>query len=326
MARIRRWAERIDAWQQSRSWVAFPFAVAKKFSEDRGGSLAALVAYFGFFSLFPLLLVLVTAVGFAVRNDPSLQQRIIESALGQFPVVGTQIGRNVRALQGSVPLLAFGLVTALWSGMAVASAFHDAMDAVWDVPKRDRGGFGRRRLRQLAALVVVGLTLPASALLSGLGTSGRFEVLLRAGAFLGAVVVEVGVFAMGFRLLTAADVTWRQVAPGAILAGVTWVLLQSAGTYLVDRQIRGASDVYGFFAVVLGLLWWIYVGAQVALFAAEVNVVMARHLWPRRLVAPPTAPADRRSLSRQANETAAVEGQRVEVKFGDAGVGEPPPG
>lgn len=326
MDRIRRWAERIDAWQQSRSWAAFPFAVAKKFSEDRGGSLAALVAYFGFFSLFPLLLVLVTVVGFAVRDDPSLQQRIVDSALGQFPVVGTQIGKNVRALQGNVALLAFGLLSALWSGMAVASAFHDAMDEVWDVPRRDRGGFGKRRLRQLAALGVVGLTLPASTLLSGVGTSGGFEWLLRGAAFLGAVVVEVGVFAMAYRMLTAADVTWRQVAPGAILAGVTWVLLQSAGTYLVDRQIRGASDVYGFFAVVLGLLWWIYVGAQVALIAAEVNVVWSRRLWPRRMIAPPTSPADRCTLERQADETASVEGERVEVEFDDAGVKEPPPG
>jgi membrane protein len=324
--RLRREAERIDALQRSRTWLAFPFAVAKKFSEDRGGSLAALVAYFGFFSLFPLLLVLVTVVGFAVRDDPSLQQRIIGSALGQFPVVGTRLGQNVRALQGSLPLLVFGLVSALWSGMAVASAFHDAMDEMWDVPRRDRGGFAGRRLHQLAALIVVALTLPASTVLSGLGTSGRFAVLARAGAFLGAVAIEVVVFAVAFRVLTAADVSWRQVAPGAILAGVTWVLLQSAGTYLVDRQIRGASDVYGFFAVVLGLLWWIYLGAQVALVAAEVNVVWSRRLWPRRLMSPPTGPADRRSLSRQADETAAVEGERVDVEFDDAGVAGPPTG
>jgi YihY family inner membrane protein len=323
VGRIRRWTERIDDWQQRRTWRAFPFGVAKKFSDDRGGSLAALVAYFGFFSLFPLLLVFVTIVGFVVHDDPTLQQRIIASALDQFPVVGAQIGRNVRALQGSVPLLIFGLVTALWSGMAVVSAFENAMDEVWDVPRRDRGGFGPRRLRQLAALVVFGLTLPLSAVLSGLGTTGELAQVVRVLVFLGALGLQVGVFAMGFRMLTAADVSWRQVMPGAIIAGLAWVLLQSVGTFLVDRQIRRASDVYGFFAVVLGLLWWIYLGAQIAVIAAEVNVVLARRLWPRRMLVPPTGPADRRSLEGQVNETASVEGEHVDVRFGDDSVGRP---
>ncbi|HEY7401331.1 MAG TPA: YihY/virulence factor BrkB family protein [Actinomycetota bacterium] len=326
MKHLRRWTERLDAWQRSRPWRAFPYAVAKKFSEDRGGSLAALVAYYGFFSIFPLLLVLVTVLGFAIRNDPALQRRIIDSALAQFPVVGTQIGRNVHALEGSVPLLAFGLVTALWSGMAVVGGFQNAMDQVWDVPVRDRGSFATRRLRQLAALVAAGITLPVTASLAGFGMSGGAALPLRALALLGAVLLEVGIFATAFRLLTAADVTWRQVAPGAILAGFLWVALQGAGAYLVDRQIRGASDVYGFFAVVIGLLWWIYLGAQVAVLAAEVNVVWSRHLWPRRMVAPPTGPADRRSLEGQADEAAAIEGEHVRVDFGDERVARRPEG
>jgi YihY family inner membrane protein len=326
MGRLRRWADGIDDWQRARPWRAFPFAVAKKFSEDRGGSLAALVAYYGFFSLFPLLLVLVTVLGFAIRNDPALQHRIVDSALAQFPVVGTEIGRNVHALEGSVPLLAFGLVTALWSGMAVAGGFQDAMDQVWDVPVRDRGSFPARRLRQLVALVAAGLALPVTAALSGFGMSGDSALPLRAVALLGAVLLEVGIFATAFRLLTAANLTWRQVAPGAILAGIMWVGLQSVGAYLVDRQIRGASDVYGFFAVVIGLLWWIYLGAQVAVFAAEVNVVWSRHLWPRRMVTPPTGPADRRSLEGQADEADSIEGEDVRVDFTDEGVRRRPGG
>ena len=76
MNAIQRTLQRIDAFQQRRKWLAFPFAVVKKFGDDRAGNLAALIAYYGFFSLFPLLLVMVSVLGFILRGHPDLQSRI----------------------------------------------------------------------------------------------------------------------------------------------------------------------------------------------------------------------------------------------------------
>lgn len=110
--------------------------------------------------------------------------------------------------------------------------------------------------------------------------------------------------------------SWRDVLAGAVIAALVWAALLTVGTWFVDRQIRGASDVYGFFALVIGLLSWLYVGAQMTLLAAEVNVVRARRLWPRSLLPPSAGEPDRRSLAGQAAEQVGMPGQEVDVRFG----------
>ena len=70
---------------------------------------------------------------------------------------------------------------------------------------------------------------------------------------------------------------------GATASAIAWTALQSVGGTLVAHQLRHSSELYGFFAVVLGLIFWIYLSAQVVVYGAEINVVRARHLWPRSL-------------------------------------------
>ena len=289
--------------------------VVKKFSDDRAGSLAALIAYYGFFSLFPLLLALVTVTTFVIRGNTALQQRTLDSALSQFPIVGTKIGHNIHALQGSVPALVIGVGGAVWSGLAVVGAFRTAMDEIWNVPRRAGASFTARLWKGLVTLVALGTVIAISAFLAGLGTTSGAGAILRVVAFLAAGAIDVGLFALAFRLLTAADLSWRDVLPGALLAAAAWVGLQSVGVYLVDRQIRGASNVYGFFAIVIGLLSWIFLAVQIMLLCAEVNVVLKEHLWPRRLSVPPTTPADRRSLAGEVEEEEAASNEVVDVAF-----------
>src|SRR6266542_5843732 len=115
--------ESIDGYQQRRRWLAFPMAVVKKFGDDRAGNLAALIAYYGFFSLFPLLLVLVAVLGFILRGNATLQESIVNSALAQFPIIGDQIKTNVKALSGSAGVaLGIGTLVALWAGLGVTNA------------------------------------------------------------------------------------------------------------------------------------------------------------------------------------------------------------
>jgi YihY family inner membrane protein len=315
--RLKRVLRRIDEYQQRHAWLAFPFAVVKKFGDDRAGNLAALIAYYGFFSLFPLLLALVTILAFVLRAHPELQHRIVDSALAEFPIVGGHIRGNLHAIRGSGLLLVVSLLASLWSGLGVVRTSQGAMDDVWDVPRRERQGLVPSVLRAVALLVAFGIALAVTAGLSSLGGSsgGLLGPGLRVLAFVGTLALDLAIFLVAFRLLTVADVTWGDVFPGAAVAAVGWAALQMLGTFLVRRELNGATEVYGFFAIVIGLLWWIFLGAQLTLFAAEINVVRARRLWPRGLANPPLTPEDRQAMASYAREEERRPEESVDVRF-----------
>jgi membrane protein len=313
---------RLDDVQQRTPWLAFPIAVAKKFGEDRAGSHAALIAYYGFFSMFPLLLALVTVLGFLLANDPGLRKSIVDSALSSFPVIGAQIRENVHAIKGNGVMLALALGLALWTGLGVIRTAQVAMDDVWDVPKGDRRGFIAATFRALLLLTVFGAGLAASALLAGLSSSeGRFGVAAQVLAFAGTVALNAFLFTTAFRVLTTAEIGWRAVLPGGAVAAVGWALLQFLGAWLVQRQLAEATEVYGLFAAVIGLLSWIFIAAQLTLVAAEINVVRSRHLWPRALLPPPRTTSDVEAITRAAKEEERP-GQVVDVRLGETD-GEP---
>jgi YihY family inner membrane protein len=315
---VREILDRADRVQHRHPVLAVTVAVFKKFGDDRGGHWAALVAYYGFFSLFPLLLVFATLLAFVVRGNEDLQERILESALSQFPIIGEQIRQNLGALQGSIGPLVIGIVGAIWAGTGVILTLQSAMDELWDVPRRARPNFLKSRLRAFLALIVFGVATITASTLAALGaTGGSFGWALRILAIAGTFLLNAVVIGGAFRYLTVADVRWRQVVPGALLSAVTWMALLALGTWLVDRQLRGASELYGFFAIVLGLLSWLYIGAQIMLLSAELNVVLARGLWPRSLLPPPLTEPDRDVLSAQATEQAARQSQDLHVHFGE---------
>lgn len=313
--------EGIERAQRRRRWLAIPVAVVRKFGDDRGGQWAALIAFYGFFSLFPLLLVFVTVLGFAIEGDPELQRQVLRSALAQFPIIGAQIESDIEAITGSPWIVAVGLAAAVWSGMRVIGAVQGALDELWDVPRRDRPGFVRSRVEALVTLVVLGVAATGIGLLAGVGTSaGWVAVSLRALALAGTVALSVGVLVAIYTLLTEAEVSWRDVVPGAVLGAIGWAALLVIGSWFVDRQIRGATEVYGFFAVVIGLLAWLSLAATWFLLAGEFNVVLRRHLWPRTAIPRDEAvtESDRRALAAEATEEAARPEEAVEVRFDDA--------
>ena len=292
---------RVDKQHQQRAWVAFPYAVMKKFGDDQAGNLAALIAYYGFLSLFPLMLVLVTLLGMLLRNNPELQDTIRTSALANFPVIGEEISKNVHSLRGSGLALGIGLALALWAGLGVMKVLQTAMNAVWNVPYRDRPSFWLSLLRAMLLLLVLGVITVASAAAGSVGAGSDSWLLGIAGIAI-SVVLNLVLFLLAFRILTTEDVAWGDVFPGALIAALAWTALQAVGGYIVSHQLQGASDTYGTFAMVIGLLAWIYLGAQITLFSAEVNVVRKRRLWPRAIVQPPLTDADKRALKSYAEQ------------------------
>jgi YihY family inner membrane protein len=292
---------RVDKQHQQRAWVAFPYAVMKKFGDDQAGNLAALVAYYGFLSLFPLMLVLVTLLGMLLRNNPELQDTIRTSALANFPVIGEEISKNVHSLRGSGLALGIGLALALWAGLGVMKVLQTAMNALWNVPYRHRPSVWLSLLRAMLLLLVLGVITVASAAAGSVGAGSDSWLLGIAGIAI-SVLLNLVLFLLAFRILTTEDVAWGDVFPGALIAALAWTALQAVGGYIVSHQLQGASDTYGTFAMVIGLLAWIYLGAQITLFAAEVNVVRKRRLWPRAIVQPPLTDADERALKSYAEQ------------------------
>jgi len=291
--------ERADSFQRRHRAVAIPLAVQRKYSADEGGNLAASTAYYGFFSLFPLLLVFVTVLGYVLGSHPHLEERIVGSTLGRFPVIGPQL--QVHALHGSGFALAIGLIGALWAGTAVTLTVESAFDRFWDVPPRGRLGFAKSRLRALLALLVFGGAVILSTVGAGIGSyGGSYGFGFKLLGIVLSFAVDFGVFWVAFRVLTAADVSWRDVRPGAAAAALFWVLLQALGGLYVSHVLASSSNTYGTFALVIGLLSWIYLCAHVTLLCAEANVVLARGLWPQELSSAdaPAAEREQRSAGR----------------------------
>jgi YihY family inner membrane protein len=308
----------VDTWQRSHAAAAFPVAVLKKFGDDRASSLAALMAYYAFFSLFPLLLVFVSVLGFLLEGDPSLQADIVDSTLARIPVIGAQLDDEVEPLTGSAVGLAIGLAGALWAGLGVTLALGRAFQEIWDVPRLDQRGPIRSRAYGVAVLVVLGAVLVGSTLLTGLTYGGGIGPAAgRVGAVMLSLIVNAAAFLAVFGLLTQPPFRIRALLPGVALAAVGSLILQSIGGWYFDHTVTGAGDTYGTFALVIGLLSWFWLGSHLLLLAAETNVVLHRRLWPRSL-AGDLEPADREALRRGAEAARQDRRQEILVRFDDS--------
>ncbi len=295
MSRLRRL---IDGWQRRHASVAFAVAVGRKFVDDRAGAFAALIAYYAFFSIFPLLLALTSVLGFVLQGDEQLQEEIVDSVFAELPVVGPEIRESVGRIDGSGPALAIGLGLALWAGLGVTLALSRAFDRVWGVPRVRRRGYVAARARGLLLLVAIGGTLVVSSIATGTAIAGelgsRLESVLAVAL---SVAVDAIVMALVFLLGTSRRVRLAEVLPGVLLCTGGLLVLQTLGAVYVQATIQRASATYGLFAAVIGLLSWLLVTAQLLLIAAEVNAVRADRLWPRSLGETLTE-ADQRALER----------------------------
>jgi YihY family inner membrane protein len=289
---------KFDAIQKSNNFLGFVIGVVKKFGDDQAGYLAALIAYYAFFSLFPLLLAFATLLGFFLEKHRTSVMQTVEK---NFPVLGQsfQLGQ----LKGSGIALAIGLVFAVLAGIGVVQAFQYAMDEIWGVPKRKRPNFFVSRLRALIMLAVLGVAIVVATAAAALPFG-----------FLGSVILNVGIATVAFKVLTVADITWQDVLPGAVFTGVILTLLQTFGALLVTRTLKNAGPTYGSFATVIGLLSFIYLGAQLTLYGAEINVVLKKHLWPRSLVDEPT-PGDEEVFTQRAKIEERRPEENIRVTF-----------
>lgn len=296
--------DRVDAFQRRHPVVGFPIGVIYKFGEDQGPYLAALITYYGFLSLFPLLLLLTSVLGFVLDGHPALQQRILDSTLSQFPVIGDTLAEP-QGLQGSLGAIIVGGLVAVYGALGVAQAIQNAMNVTWSVPRNRRPNPIRSRLRSLRLIPLVGSAIVATTILSGAGSNATaFGADVGAWSTLGAIVVSIlvngAVFVLTFRIFRPDQVRRRDVVTGAIVAAVIWQLLQFFGAAFVGNVVKDSDSTYGVFALVLGLLAWIFLAAVGLVIGSEVNVVLTKRLYPRALLTPFTDNVDLTDADRRA--------------------------
>ncbi len=305
---------KFDRYQQRHRAVGFPIAVLKKFSDDQAGGLAALIAYYAFFSLIPLLLVFSTGLAFVLHGDPHLYNEVRNSTLAEFPIIGNHLKGGPSTIHGSGLALALGIVGALLPGLGATQAAQNAFDQVWAVPHKDRPNFLIRRVRGLGLLLVLGTLNLASTVLAGAVTGSNTNILETVGGILISLIVNVFLFVAAFRLLTSKTITLRCLIPGALIAAVFWAILQAVGGIYISHVYKHASAVNSIFELVIPLLTWLYLGAQVTLYSLEIDVVRSRKLYPRSLFDPPSG-ADHETLRGLAKIEERNETEKVEVTF-----------
>jgi membrane protein len=311
----------VDKWQQRHRAPAFGFAVFKKFGDDQGGNLVALLTYFAFLSIFPLLLALTSILGLVLAGHPDWQRSIQTSALSEFPIIGDQLREQTSGahLPHSGWALAIGLIGAVLGGRGLANAVQNVMNTVWNVPRVDRPGFPANQLRTfgILGLLFLGacLTAGASALAGAAGSLGIHGWPLTALLFLLSTLIDIGLFWAAFRLATAKVISSRDLLAGAVLSGIAWQILLAAAGVIVSHYLRHAQAVGGLFGVVLGLLAWFGLQATVTVYAVEADVVRSRRLWPRSITQPPLTSADRQLLTETAEAERRRPEQEVSVEF-----------
>ncbi|MCW2788134.1 MAG: ribonuclease [Aeromicrobium sp.] len=316
----------VDAFQRKHRVVGFPIAVVYKYFDDQGAYLSAILTYYAFIAIFPLLLLSTSILGFLLQGDEDLRDRLLNSALSQFPIIGDQLGRP-DGLQGSTTAIVIGSLAALYGAMGLGQALQNAANVAWSVPRNSRANPFLLRFRSLLFLAIGGvgillLAVATSVLANpdalGADLAPTIGLVSRVVGFVLTVVIFVAVF----RLISLRRAKVRAVFPGAFVTAVLWQALQWVGNTYVREVIGKANQVNQTFALVLGLMVFIYIAAIMVVMGLEVNVVLRRNLYPRALMTPFTdnvilTPADQKAYSAYAKSQRHKGFQSVEVTFED---------
>jgi membrane protein len=285
----------VDRGQRRFPPVGVPLAVIYKYFDDQGNYLAAIITYYAFIAIFPLLLLGTSILGFILQGNPGLESDLLDTALGQFPIIGDQLGQP-EGLQGSTAGVVIGGLVALYGSLGLGQALQNALNIAWSVPRNSRPNPLLLRLKSLGLLLTAGLALLVLSVLSALGSStevlGDTIASYRWPIVIGSVLVMTTVLAVLFQFGAARSHDFRSALPGALTVAVLWQTLQYLGTLYVTNVLTETNQMNQTFGLVLGLIGLLYIGAVMGVLGIEVNVVITRRLWPRALLTPFTDKVD----------------------------------
>jgi len=310
---------RADAYQQAHPVLGLPYAVIKKYGDDDAGHQAALITYYGFLSLFPLLLVATSVIDTVARHNVELRNRLLADINSYFPIVGDQLQHSIHSNKTGVALTV-GLLFTVYGTRGIADAMRSALDHAWAIPRVKRSGFPANVLKSFGLLLGAGLGLVFTTTLAGYATAALGDAeLLR----IIPIAINIGllylIFMYIFLIGTSRRLPRQAVRLGAATASIGLGVLQVAGGYLITHQLHNLRGLYGQFALVLAILFWIYLQAQVFMYAVELNVVQTRKLWPRSMTAKLITKADQTAYRLYAERSAyrPKTEEQIEVTFGE---------
>jgi membrane protein len=316
--RVIAWADRL---QRRHGALGFPYAVVKKYGDDAGGRQAALITYYGFLSVFPLLLLGVAVLSRVLADHPDLRQRLIAEIVPK--ALRPTVEHSLATLPTSTIPLVVGLIGLLFSGTGVVFSAYQTLNHVAAVRYRFRAGFLSRYVRVFAVLA----TLMAGALATGALTVVATALpsqpaVQRAAAVLGSALAVFAVLLLGAKLLLARPAPVRALWPGSVLGAAAVTVVLNAGTLLLARLVTKAGPVYGSFATVAGMFALLYLIGQALVYAAEVAAVRHARLWPRALDLNRPTEADTHALTLLAREQERIPAARIQFHL--AAHGSPP--
>ncbi len=275
---------KLDKFQQSHTLTAFLVAVIKRFDEDKAGKQAALVTYYAFVSAFPLLMIFITVLGILAANNPELRDEITATAFQLFPALGSDLQNNVSAIRSTGTGLILQILIVLYGARGLASILQETFNNLWRVGEDKRPGFFGDNLRSLGMMLAVGIGM-----ITGTAISYVLSSILDIG-IVGAIVITLvnvmvtfALFLAVFRLGTAASIPLGKLVLGAVIATLGTLLIQRLGGYIMSLQLPKLEGSYGSFALALGMIFWIYLQAQVILYAIVTTIVRTERDWPKKL-------------------------------------------
>lgn len=308
----------IDGYQRRHKFIGFPLAVIKKYGDDQAGHQAALVTYYGFLAIFPLFLILTTVLKVLIRDDTQLRTKIVEKATDYFPLVGNDLQQNIHTLGSTGWILAIGVALTLFGARGVADVLRNGINHVWQVPHDKRSGFPHGQLKSLAILTVGGAGLLLAPIVSGFAVSigGHGPIPWVVGSLITIAVLYL-MFLTLVRIALPTRIRLGELRPAAIISALGLVIVQQLSTLLLRHQLQRFDNLYGVFAVVLGLLFYLYLQAQVFFYAMETASVRALRLWPRALDQAHMTPEDKKALRLYAERNTFNTETNVNVTFKD---------
>jgi membrane protein len=311
---------RIDNVQQRHKPLAITYAVVKKYGEDDAGHQGALLAYYGFVSLFPLLIVATSIINLISQHNDTLRNHLLQSITNYFPAIGSELESSIHSSGKTGIGLVIGLLITLYGARGVADGVRHAMDHIWQVPRPKRTGFPKKILKNMVLLLGVGSGLLAAAFLSSFATVYGHSFMWKVFISLASLFILFWTFCFLFRYATSSKHSLHDNFPGAIVAAVGLQILQTIGGYLITHELRNLNGLNGLnaqFAIVLALLFWLYLQAQIFLYAAEVNTVRTFKLYPRSLTGNPLTLADEKALELYVRRAAFRSGtqEQIDIRF-----------
>jgi membrane protein len=285
MNHISRLARHINQYQQHNRLLAFCYAVIKKYGEDNAGYQAALLTYYGFLALFPLLLVVITLTDNFLVQYPHLQATVLKGLTDYFPLLGNQLAAHIHTLKRSGLALIVGILFTLYGAQGVASAFSRGVQHIWQIPKQDQNNFPKSVYKNLTLLIVGGLGFLLASISAGLAAAVGHGLMFRVLSVIVNLVILFWLFTFMINFSLPRRIQLIEIRIGAVFAAVGLVILQLLGGYILAHELKNLDALYSYFAISLGLLFWIYLQSQMLFYAIEVSVVSSRKLWPRSLEA-----------------------------------------